>query len=167
MRKTVLAVVLCCMHAWAFASNSVECLDPLSKMREKALAQLVGNAVLYPMDEKSFGKTVSCLLSQYVRSDVAVAGLKWDITHGLLRVMAADPIQFLDVASRQDATALERWLQSFGSAALWPRDRCPKLDPMTLARRSVENLHLELESSEALRKRVAMLLKQNPCVVAN
>ena len=154
------------MQATALAI-SAECLDPLSKSKEDTLAKLVGNAVIYPMNQKAFDQTVTCLLSQYGRTDVAIAGFKWDITNGLLRIMAADPIQYFDVASRQEPNAVEHWLQSFRSAALWPGNRCPKLDPMTLARRSIESLQLENPSSEYLRKKVSMQLKLSMCVVAN
>lgn len=167
MRKAILAVALCVLHGGVYAAGLDECPDPRAKSIEKDLAQVVGGAVLYSMNGKAFGQAVSCLLSLYIRSDVAIAGLKWDLAHALLRVMAADPGQFFDVASRQDAQALDRWIQSFDHAAAWPGDKCPRLDPMTVARRSVESVRLEQASSDALRKRVVAALKQWPCRVAS
>ena len=149
------------------AVGAIDCPDPRAKSIEEDLAQMVGIAVLYSMDGQAFRQAVGCLLPLYVRSDVAIAGLKWDLAHALLRIMAADPVQFFDVASRQDAQALDRWIQSFAHAALWPADKCPRLDPLTMARRSIEGVRLQEANSEALRKRVVAGLKRWPCRVAS
>lgn len=167
MRRAILVVALWVLHGGALAAGPSDCPDPRAKSIEKDLAQVVGGAVLYSMNSQAFGQAVGCLLSLYIRSDVALAGLKWDLAHALLRVMAADPVQFFDVAGRQDVQALDRWIQSFDHAASWPGDKCPRLDPMTIARSSVENLRLQHVDSEALRKRVVTALKKWPCRVAS
>ena len=167
MRKAILAVALCALHGGSLAAVPNECPDPRAKSIETDLAQVVGSAVLYSMNDKAFSQAVSCLLSLFVRPDVSIAGLKWDVAHGLLRVMTADPVQFFDVASRQDVQSIDRWIQSFDHAAAWPGDKCPRLDPMTVARRSVESIRLEQTRSDALRKRVVTALKIWPCRVAS
>jgi len=164
--KLALLLIVGTLHGGALAFQ-IDCPDPKSKAVERDLSNVVGYAVLYPMDSSAFEQSVSCLLGIYSRTDVAVAGLKWDLAHALLRIMATDPIQFFNVAGRQEPISVDRWLQSLDHAALWPRERCPRPDPMSLARRSIENLKLDRPKEEALRKQVVRLLEKWPCRVAN
>lgn len=166
MRQLLFLLVFCLLHCGVHAEQD-NCPDPRSKSIERDLAQLVGGAVLYSTDISRFDSSVSCLLSMYSRQDVSIAGLKWDIAHSLLRVMAADPVEFFSVLSRKDEQSIRRWLESFDHAAAWPGDRCPKYDPLTMARRSIEDLRLSQLQSEALRKKVIAQLKKWPCRVSS
>ena len=166
MRKLILILTFCVFHGGVLA-NQGDCPDPRSKSIESDFAQIVGGAVLYSMDSKRFDEAVSCLLSIYVRKDVAIAGLKWDLAHALLRIMAADPSQFFSVLGGKDVQAVERWVQSLDHAAAWPGERCPKLDPLTMSRRAIENLKLDRAKDEALRKKVSEQLRKWPCRVAS
>lgn len=158
--------MFCVFHDGVLAGQG-NCPDPRSKTIESELAHLVGGAVLYSMDSKKFDEALSCLLSIYIRQDIAIAGLKWDLAHALLRIMAADPEQFFSVLSGKDVYAVERWVQSLDYAATWPGDRCPKFDPLTMSQRAIENLKLNRAKDEVLRKKVVAQLKKWPCRAAS
>lgn len=164
--KIILAVMLQVLPFCVLGFESQACPEPTSKTVETELAHLVGESVLYPMDTTGFERAVSCLLGFHARKDVAISGITWDTTHALLRIMSVDPAQFFRVLARDKAVAVEHWIQSFEHAAGWPREACPKPDPMTIARRSIEAVRLPNEAEELLRKRVLGALKRWPCRVA-
>lgn len=166
MWKLILILTFFVLHGGVCASQS-DCLDLRKKSIESDLSRIVGGAILYSMDSKKFDETISCLLSIYIQQDVAIAGLKWDITHALLRIMAADPDQFFSVLAGKDVQAVERWVQSLDHAAIWPGERCPRLNPLIMSRKAIENLKLDKTKGEVLRGKVFDQLKKWPCRVAS
>jgi hypothetical protein len=147
----------------AFAIGEKNCIDLRKKDFETELALLVGKAVLYPMDKAQFDASIDCIFSSF-----AVApSITWDLSHALLNIMIADPEQFFYITSQQPASRIESWINSFEHAAAWPGDVCPKLDPIAVARNSIHGLHFESIKSEALRKRVYLVLNRTKCRTAD
>jgi hypothetical protein len=150
-----------------FASSSFASQCPKLERRtpEAMLSSEVGAAVLYPMNVQRYEQVMNCLFELYVQQDFALASLKWDVTHALLRVMAAHPSQFFTLLGRVPSQARDRWLQSFEHAALWPREVCPSPDPISLARSAVLATHLQGEV-EPRRREVLAALSKVKCRVA-
>jgi hypothetical protein len=139
---------------WLYARNA-----------ESALAAKVGTAVLYPTDRSHFASTFNCLSASYSQTTVSLAGFTWDITHSLLRMLAADPQQFMSLYASAPERERKRWRDSLESAALWPTDECPKPNPMQIASASLRAAKLPGELSTH-RQTLVAALQQFPCRVA-
>jgi hypothetical protein len=132
---------------------------------EDALASKVGHSVIYPMDKAAFEVTFKCLSSSYTQTKVSLAGRTWDITHALLRLMSADPVQFMNLYTAAPAIQSQKWREAFLYAALWPSESCPKSNPMQLAAISLKSANL-IPSMATHRKEILAALAKAPCRVA-
>ena len=133
---------------------------------EEALTAKVGHAVLYSMDKPAFEATFKCLSESSTQTKVSLAGRTWDVTHGLLRMMSADPEQFMTLYIAAPALQTRKWREAYVSAALWPREKCPKSDPMRLAAVSLKSATLP-SSMAGQRQEVLAALANAPCRVAH
>ncbi len=132
---------------------------------EDALAAKVGHAVLYSMDMPAFEATFKCLSASYTQTKVSLAGRTWDVTHALLRMMSADPEQFMTLYIAAPADQSRKWREAFQYAALWPRESCPKTDPIRLAAVALKSASLPARMTSQRQELLAALAK-TPCRVA-
>jgi hypothetical protein len=167
MINKTLAAIFFLFVSCAVFSGQVTCPNLKKTPIENELAQLVGYAVLYPMDEVVMTETVSCLFDMYTDQTKVLGGARWDVTHALLRIMSAAPAEFFEIVSKQNANAVNKWMASFENAALWPREHCPKFDPISIAWRSIEGINLADLKQEKLRRQIVSQAKKWPCRVAD
>ena len=127
--------LLCLSMIFAFTGPvaSAAC-EPTQLNTEDAIAQRLGGAVLFPMDEEAYEETVRCYFGLYILKDRALAGLGWSVTNSLLKVMSSNPGLFFRVVASVDPEAVRLWHRGLSPASLWSRGKCPVPNHIELAK---------------------------------
>ena len=136
-----------------------QCAPLEAEDQERAVANLTGHAILYPMDAKRHDEIIRCLFAQYEHPTRTLSSMSWDITNALLRIMTADPSQFFQILPSISATQKYAWHRNFLYASFVHQGACPQPDVFALARKAIIQARLSGSGAQERSKTLAALAK--------